>query len=298
MSALVRGEFLLIQTAFDHMPRITTTGLFDTVFNQLGNYTFTLPGVPGTLATTANIATETTRALAAEAVLGTAVGTETTARIAGDATEAAARTAAIGVETTARTAADTAEVTARNTAIGVETTRATTAEGANATAAAAAQTTANAALPKAGGTMTGDVNFDGHAVTNLATATIGAVTATTGNIAGLTATAAVIGSATIGPGGSFLASLGASGYQKLPSGLILQWGNNTTAPGGGVASGYAISFPAAVYGFFPEIWKAVGPLANIIVAGTPGLTSCIAWVSDTSGAGVNGVTFNWFALGS
>lgn len=106
------------------MPRITTTGLFDTVFNQLGNYTFTLPSAPGTLATTANVATETTRATAAEGVLTTAIGTETTRATAAEGVNATA----ISTETTNRTAADAAEVTARNTAIGVETSRATTAE--------------------------------------------------------------------------------------------------------------------------------------------------------------------------
>lgn len=84
----MRGEFLLIQTAFDHMPSITTTGLFATVFNQFGNLTFNLPAVAGTFATTANVATETTRATAAEAA------------------EATARTAAVGAETTRATAAE------------------------------------------------------------------------------------------------------------------------------------------------------------------------------------------------
>jgi hypothetical protein len=133
LSSLVRGEFLLIQAAFDLMPRITTTGLFDSVFNQMGSYTFTLPGGPGTFALLADVATETTRATAAEGTISTAVGTETTARIAADAVNATA----IAAEATARAGAITTEVAARNTAIGVETARATTAEGVNATAISA-----------------------------------------------------------------------------------------------------------------------------------------------------------------
>lgn len=131
---------MAIQTAFDVMPRVHTTGVFDTIFAQLGNFTFILPSGPGTLATTANIATETSRATAAEATVSTAVETETTARIAADGVNAAA----ISAETTARIAADAAEVTARNTAIGVETARATAAEAANA-AAVTTEATARAA---------------------------------------------------------------------------------------------------------------------------------------------------------
>lgn len=112
----MRGEFLLIQTAFDHMPRITTTGLFDTVFNQVGSYAFTLPAGPGTIALSSSVDNEITRATSAEGALATALSTE-----------AAARAAAV-----------TAEATARTAAIAAEATRATTAEGANATAALAA----------------------------------------------------------------------------------------------------------------------------------------------------------------
>jgi hypothetical protein len=69
LSAVVRGEFAAIGVAFDMMPQISTTGLFSTVFNQLGNYTFTLPGAPGTLAMLSDVATETTRATTAEGLL-------------------------------------------------------------------------------------------------------------------------------------------------------------------------------------------------------------------------------------
>lgn len=78
LSALMRAEFASISTAFTLLPRITTTGIFDTTFAQVGSFTFTLPNVAGTLATTANIAAEaTTRA--------TADTTEKNARIAADA---------------------------------------------------------------------------------------------------------------------------------------------------------------------------------------------------------------------
>jgi hypothetical protein len=175
LSSLVRGEFINISAAFDLLPTIagnggkvvvinpggtamtvtagtlalagnlSTTGAFNTVFAQGASVTLTLPVINGTLATTANVATETTRALAAEGTNATAIITETTNRTAADAAEVTARNTAIGVETTARTAADAAEVTARNTAIGVETTRALAAEGTNATAISTETTNRTAA---------------------------------------------------------------------------------------------------------------------------------------------------------
>jgi len=89
---------------------LTTTGAFNTVLAQQGSFSFTLPSAPGTLAMLSDVASsvlvETARAEAAESTLTTAISSETTARIAGDAAEASARTTAIGVETTR---AETAE---------------------------------------------------------------------------------------------------------------------------------------------------------------------------------------------
>jgi hypothetical protein len=152
LSALMRAEFVSIGAAFDLIPQISTTGSFATVFAQTGNYTFTLPSATGTLATTANIATETTRATAAEAALATAVTTETTRATAAEGVNATA----ISTEATARATAITNEVTARNTAIGVETTRATTAEALLA--------------PKASPTFTGTINGAAMTLTGTLTA--------------------------------------------------------------------------------------------------------------------------------
>lgn len=94
LSALMRAEFASIGTAFALLPPFTATGLFSTTFVQQGNFTFTLPPVAGTLATTANVATEAGRAIAAEGVLTTAVSAEATARIAAITTETTRATAA------------------------------------------------------------------------------------------------------------------------------------------------------------------------------------------------------------
>lgn len=102
LSSLMRGEFVAIGAAFDLIPAISTTGSFSTIFTQQGNYTFILPPGNSTLATTANVATETTRATTAEGVLTTAVGTETTRAMAAE----GVLTTAVGTETTRATAAE------------------------------------------------------------------------------------------------------------------------------------------------------------------------------------------------
>lgn len=112
LSALMRNEFISISAAFSLIPPFTASGSFVTHFTQVGNFTFTLPSANGSLATTANIATETTRATAAESVLTTAVSAEVSRATAAEGVNATAVT----TEATARTAAITTEATARSTA--------------------------------------------------------------------------------------------------------------------------------------------------------------------------------------
>lgn len=131
LSSLMRAEFQLVAAGFDVMPRITTTGLFDTVFAQLGNHTFTLPVTDGTLALFADVVAETTRATAAEGTLttqvaGVAAGLFTAQGVI--TTETANRIAADTTEATTRAAADAAETSNRNIAIAVETARAASVE--------------------------------------------------------------------------------------------------------------------------------------------------------------------------
>ncbi len=57
----------------------------------------------------------------------------------------------------------------------------------------------------------------------------------------------------------FAASFGTSGYQKLSSGFILQWGRVVTVAGGGslgavgATVSFPIAFPANLYGVFPSV---------------------------------------------
>ncbi len=107
LSALIRAEFALIAAAFNSVPQFNTIGAYTSIFQQVGSYTYILPPQSGTLAEISDVTT--------------AVATETTARIAADAVNAAAIAAetarALGVEAT------------NANAIAVETARATAAEG-------------------------------------------------------------------------------------------------------------------------------------------------------------------------
>lgn len=133
LSSLMRTEFALIGAGFDAIPQILTTGLFTTTFAQLGSFTFTLPGAPGTLATLAGAESLTNKTIVSPALTGTPV----------------APTAAPGTNTTqlATTAFDTAAVL-------VETNRATTAEALLAPKASPTLTGIPAAPTAAPGTNT------------------------------------------------------------------------------------------------------------------------------------------------
>jgi len=105
---------------------------------------------------------------------------------------------------------------------------------------------------------------------------------------GLNSWYAVAGSAQLGSAAVFGASLAGSGYQKLPSGLLLQWGV-TSSPG---ASG-TISFPTA---FTAGLYSA---------AATTSSTSAIAsnlTIGAASTTGFNfyqtaNYAFSWIAIG-
>jgi hypothetical protein len=97
LSAVMRAEFASIGTAFSLLPPFTATGVFSTIFAQQGNFTFTLPPAAGTLATTANVATEAGIRAAADAQ-------EATTRAAADAQLAPKTSPAIAGTAVARKA--------------------------------------------------------------------------------------------------------------------------------------------------------------------------------------------------
>jgi hypothetical protein len=96
--------------------------------------------------------------------------------------------------------------------------------------------------------------------------------------------------------------LGATGYMRLPGGLIAQWGNNATAPTGNVNFAFPIAFPTAVTsiqiteGSASGWGSAFGTIYGVTVSNAGGFeVRCQAWTgSGFTGAGAN---FFWLALG-
>lgn len=87
-------------------------------------------------------------------------------------------------------------------------------------------------------------------------------------------------------------SLSASGYQKLPGGLIVQWGTATSSATSGTVS-FPITFPNAVL------------IGNVFDSATGSTTPRIfCWRSDTTTTSVLGwqvdatpATYSWIAIG-
>jgi len=96
----------------------------------------------------------------------------------------------------------------------------------------------------------------------------------------------------------FGSNLSANGYQKLPSGLIVQWG--TTTSSGTSANNAVVTYPTA----FPNITFQT----YAVCAGSPttGSYTVLSGATTTSGANftvllngsvISGIQINWFALG-
>jgi hypothetical protein len=97
------------------------------------------------------------------------------------------------------------------------------------------------------------------------------------------------------PYAGFGKALSSSGYQKLPSGLIIQWGSGTTAGGGGILISNAIAFPNAVFTAVATA-NAVAVAANILSV-SPTLTATTVYASNGSGAAIVGLGAFYIAIG-
>lgn len=87
---------------------------------------------------------------------------------------------------------------------------------------------------------------------------------------------------------SFARSLGVGGYQKLPGGLIIQWGSVVATPSG-VSFTYPIAFPTAFYKLFPCMTN--GNVLGTISAGSNNNTGGIVYTS------LNTASVSWLAIG-
>lgn len=90
-------------------------------------------------------------------------------------------------------------------------------------------------------------------------------------------------------------SLSASGYQKMPGGLILQWGQGLSVSGGVATVNFPIEFPNSVL-IISATPKNDVHGAETISYTTKTNSSCgFITYNDTSTAG--GINFDWFAIG-
>jgi hypothetical protein len=88
----------------------------------------------------------------------------------------------------------------------------------------------------------------------------------------------------------------ANGYQRLPGGLILQWGSATTAAGGSLAVTFPIAFPTACRAVLPMLNRGDLNLRGFNVGGitSSGFTA-YTMTSSSSGTGEN---FSFMAIGN
>lgn len=161
---------------------------------------------------------------------------------------------------------------------------------------------ADTKLPLAGGTMTGPIVLPADPTTALQAATKQyadlMLPLTGGTLTGaLSAPAGVSGNQVLNFS-QFAASVGSNGYQKLPSGLIIQWGNSTTSAGGGVSVSYPIAFPVATLSLQTTVNNG-GTTPNVVLAVTgAGATSFgVNSGITTTGAVAASISFYWFAVG-
>lgn len=89
-------------------------------------------------------------------------------------------------------------------------------------------------------------------------------------------------------------SLAANGYQRLPGGLIIQWGQATTGGGGSVTVNFPIVFPNALFSL------SFAPFVNTAVFHSfqsPTATSFFLQSWDTTGAAAPNATVRYIAIG-
>lgn len=107
---------------------------------------------------------------------------------------------------------------------------------------------------------------------------------------------AIGGSAQIGASAAFGASLSGAGYQRLPSGLLVQWGSVIQGAGLSAPVTFPLAFPTAC---FVVLGTHVGTsCASVIeVFGSRSVTGTTLKLFNDSGAQTSGWTANYVAFG-
>lgn len=95
---------------------------------------------------------------------------------------------------------------------------------------------------------------------------------------------------------SFASALSSSGYQKLPSGLIIQWGAAVAGIGSTGGTGNIVSFPVAFPRYCAQIITSYDNGSSSIIAGAAGNQTTTQFLlrCDATGGSYN---FRWLAVG-
>ena len=95
---------------------------------------------------------------------------------------------------------------------------------------------------------------------------------------------------------SFASALSSSGYQKLPSGLIIQWGAAVAGIGSTGGTGNVVSFPVAFPRYCAQIITSYDNGSSSIIAGAAGNQTTTQFLlrCDATGGSYN---FRWLAVG-
>lgn len=97
----------------------------------------------------------------------------------------------------------------------------------------------------------------------------------------------------------FTASWGANGYIIFPSWMlsfILQWGSATTDANGACTYTFTIPFPNFAWNPLGSVGATSRVVASLVME-TPSLTSCRAWVSNSSGTAFASAAVRFWVLG-
>ncbi|WP_414651202.1 gp53-like domain-containing protein [Escherichia coli] len=94
----------------------------------------------------------------------------------------------------------------------------------------------------------------------------------------------------------FASALSSSGYQKLPSGLIIQWGAAVAGIGGTGGTGNVVSFPVAFPRYCAQIITSYDNGSSSIIAGAAGNQTTTQFLLRCGATG-GSYNFRWLAVG-
>lgn len=107
----------------------------------------------------------------------------------------------------------------------------------------------------------------------------------------------VTGTAALPYLGVFGSSIAQNGYQKLPSGVIIQWGSAVTSAGS-VSITFPITFPTACRQVIPSIAYNAGASSTTIDTGGLSQTAVTLYTKLSTTGAANAANVNWIAIGN